>query len=298
VYESQLRAAEEETRTARAETLIVREKLEAQLSKQSNSSQGISSLYSNETNIAAKKVAKAESLAALAQEEAEVLREEVSQRPAVEQWERLQRQNEILTRRLARLEKERESFATRNNQRAASTATSTTTTTRHQQRQSQLSRQVVLGLLETTANTLDCPDILELPKISRQLQRSLTSIPALQNFVDTVCQVVFRQGSAFVPWSLRSREEPSDVPAILSKWISMLEESEELQDQLKEQQQRQEKHNTLESKNPVNDKNTGTSVGRKQKQPNIITVSRVAAGQGFPEIEIFAPSSRNQDRNP
>jgi hypothetical protein len=78
----------------------------------------------------------------------------------------------------------------------------------------------------------------------------------------------------------------------------MLEESEELQDQLKEQQQRQEKHNTLESKNPVNDKSIGTSVGRKQKQPNIITVSRVAAGQGFPEIEIFAPSSRNQDRNP
>lgn len=293
VYESQLRAAEVETRAARAETLLLREKY-------LNNDQSIS-IYSNETTIAAKKVAKAESLAARAQEEAEVLREEINRRPAAEEFERLQRQAEILTRRLARFEKERETLVPKNSRRAAAPSTTFFSTAsshqNHHNKPQQISRQVALEIIDSTAVTLKCTDILELPMVARQLQRSLASVPALQQFVDNVCQAVFRQGNAFVPWSLR-QEEPFDVPTILSKWIDMLEEAEKMRDRLKglqEQQvlQRRSTRKVKEEQDNQDDNNQITTASNeKQKRPRVITVSRVAAGKGFPEIEIFAPASR------
>lgn len=296
VYESQLRAAEEETRAARAEIFLLREKY-------LNSSQSIGP-YSNETAIAAKKVAKAESLAARAQEEAELLREEVSRRPAAEEFEGLQRQAEILTRRLARFEKERESLVPRNSRRAACTTAAPSTTFfstssshhnyRHNPKQQQLPRQVALEIIDSIAITLNCTDIFELPKVARQLQRSLASVRALQQFVDNVCEAVFRQGNAFVPWSLR-QEEPSDVPMILYKWIEMLEGAEEMRGRLKELQEQQEKstRKVKQEQDNQDGSNQITTAGNiKQKQHQVITVSRIAAGKGFPEIEIFAPASR------
>jgi hypothetical protein len=295
VYESQLRAAEDETRVARAESLLLREKYV-------NDNQNIHT-YSNETNIAATKVAQAESLAARAEEEAEVLREEISRRPTAEEFERLQRQAEILTRRLGRFEKERESFVPRNTRRGACpTAASSTTffstassshNHHHKPQQQQLSRQVALEIIDSTAITLNCTDVIELPNVARQLQRSLASVRALQQFVDNVCQAVFRQGNAFVPWSLR-QEEPFDVPTILLKWIEMLKEAEEIRDRLKDlQQQEKGTQKSKHEQNNQDDSNQITTAGiNEQKQPKGITVSKVAAGKGFPEIEIFALASR------
>jgi hypothetical protein len=309
VYESQLRAAEEETRAARAETSILREKFEARLSNHPNNNQSIS-FYTNENNIAAKKVAKAESLAARAEEEAEVLREEVNRRPSAEEYERLQRQTDILTRRLARIEKQRENSASRNGSRtitagntnrgaAPSSSFSSSSSHYQQQQQQQLSRQVALEIIESTSTILHCTDIFELPKVARQLQRTLASVPGLQQFVDNVCQAVFRQGVAFVPWSLR-QEEPSDVPAIILKWIEMLEEAEELRDKLKQREKdlkiQQNQREQESAKDYDNSKDTAAAASGRNKQiishPKVITVSRVAAGKGFPEIEIFAPATR------
>lgn len=243
IYETLLQSAENEARVARAEAALLRQsRIEAQSragqeEETSSSNRKLCCCDATASN-AAREVAEAQEMAERTQEEVHVLQEELTQRPSAEDHVRLQRQTEILTNRLGRLEKERALLINSPSKhpppRTGSGSISLNASlSRAQHPQATcLPKQVALELIDTMANMFHCRDPLQLPEAGREAQRSVSSVQALRRLVDDICEVVFKQGSSLVPWTLRE-EDPSNIPGILITWVERMDEAESMHSTLR-----------------------------------------------------------------
>ena len=245
IYETLLQSAENEARVARAEAALLRQSLKSQRAQHGDVDNNTRSsrkrcCCDSTTLNAAREVAEAQEVAERAREEVQVLQEELSQRPLAAEHARLQRQTEILTNRLARLEKEKTLLFSpgKSSSRAmySSNASLSSGGARAQQAQQQqpshLPKHVALELIDTLASVYHCRDPLQLPEAAREAQKNASSVNSLRRLVDEICDVVFKQGDQvnlnLIPWTLRE-EDPSNIPAILISWVERMDEAESMQ---------------------------------------------------------------------
>ena len=269
VYQRHLESVEEELRIARAEL----ELFKAQSVISTNEQEGATTTM----EIAAKKIAAAQSMAEAANREATIMQRELEHRPTLDEYERVQHQVATLAHRLRRYEKGNNEHGSGHAPPRLATSTSSISI--------QIpNKQVTAALLDRLCAALKLPDPLHLPTSIATLQRSASRVPTLQQFVDQVCTIVFsKSGTAWIPWDLRKQQDPIDVPIILEHWLHTL--------------------NTRQEQTPdrVSKLVNTTSFTRKERQqqpthrgagPQTATNKIIIPSScGFPQVEVYSSSS-------
>jgi hypothetical protein len=233
LYERQLDRAREELQASRAEAELLRAQLFNTPTAASHAEMMDRRFVLHE---AAQTVARAQGEAEAAKEQVASLQEELSMRPTLDDHERVQKENAILRRRVARLEPEvgatvAQKKSTKRHDHCAPThpryLTSFTARARHPggrgQRTQTLSKAVLAELLEEAADILGCTHCaFEVPAAIRRLCKSASSASSMQKLLEDICAVVFDQGSSVLtPWNMR-HEDPQGLPQILAEWIDKL----------------------------------------------------------------------------
>lgn len=214
VYERQLQAAEEETAVARAEIALLRDRAIA--------GGNISEATARSIQVEARGMAAAEANAARVHEENCALKEELAQRPSAEAHASLQRQVDLLSRRLRRVGGP--------SHLGAKSAHGPWQSKKGDKGEpaERLPRDVVLELVHQSCSMSGCDDPLLLPATVRKLQRGATASEHLKSFADDVCGIVFGASETVHPWKLPPGDLGSVVP-ILKSWVTRLETLDEVE---------------------------------------------------------------------
>jgi hypothetical protein len=237
VYEPQLQRSEEDLLAARAEARVLGEQLNAACAAASpamSAEERAARVGEARSRAAARQVAAAEAAARRAEHRAQALQAELDARPKPEEHARLQRQADILARRLARVETAGAppgrrprgdaggwAQARRPTSLGASPGASRMQTTAATGKTPALPKLVLAEVAREASQLLGCADPTALCAAIAALQDVAAAVPRLERFVADVCGVVFGGGGAHVPWGMR-QDDPGDVAAILRGWVEQL----------------------------------------------------------------------------
>eukprot|EP00775_Hariotina_reticulata_P013264 gene13264-13394_t len=246
LYESQKEVLEQEAATAKAEdlSLCVRSEAAAALRE------------------AAKRIAAAEAKCSSLADDVTALQQELNSRPTHAQHRQLQREVDILQRKIASLRREQalaapggaavageDSLAAAGGAwppgegapAAAAVAVAATRSARAAiQRDKAIAqlglavveefpRDVLVDLVQDVCVVLELKDATLLVPNLRKMSAVMGAIPRLEAFVAQVCELCFRQGLMYVPEELVQDLNPGAVPKVLQHWINLLQQGEQLQ---------------------------------------------------------------------
>ncbi|KAL0019238.1 hypothetical protein WJX79_004955 [Trebouxia sp. C0005] len=183
----------------------------------------------------ARQQAQAEHKADVLAEENASLILELDARPTAKQYKSLQRQMDILERRLndSKTQGLGETAEEGELELGSKVLGNAPLTTRERIRRDRelhrlglnlverIPKDVLIDLVQDVCISLEVADPTSLPAAISKVLRVLATLPRLERFVGEVCEAVYRQGQQFVP-EAHARQDPASVPDVLLAWVQAL----------------------------------------------------------------------------